>query len=216
MLLKIAWQNVWRNKVRSGVVITAIALGLWAGVFASAFVQGMMKKKIENIIKLEMSDFQIHQPKFTDEFAASLFIPNAAEVQQSIKANPQVLASCSRLISMGMMGSARSNGAIKISGIEPAEEAAVTGINDQLIEGKYFEGVRRNPILISRKTAEKYHFKLRSKPVLTLQTVDGEMISAAFKVVGIYESDNSLFDKMNVFVRQSDLRKLLHMEEGGT
>ncbi len=62
MLLKIAWNNVWRHKIRSFVVITAIALGLIAGIFASAFVNGMMVQKVDSVVKIEMSHFQLHQP----------------------------------------------------------------------------------------------------------------------------------------------------------
>jgi ABC-type lipoprotein release transport system permease subunit len=214
MLLKIAWQNVWRNKVRSLVVITAVALGLWAGVFASAFVKGMMKKKVENVIKLEMSDFQIHQPNFRDELSVKLFIPNPDDIQQNIEQNPQVIATTSRLISQGMISSSASNGSIKIVGVNPEKEAATTGINELLIEGKYFEGSKRNPVLISKKIAEEYRLKLRSKAVLTIQDVEGEIIAGAFRVVGIFESENSMFDKQQIFVRQKDLGKLIKIERG--
>ena len=61
MIFKIAWKNLWRNKVRSFVVISAIGLGLWAGIFGSAFVTGMMKSKVDNVVKNETSHFQIHQ-----------------------------------------------------------------------------------------------------------------------------------------------------------
>ena len=215
MLIKVAWRNIWRSKVRSIVVITAIAIGLWAGVFASAFVQGMMKQKIESVIKLEMSDFQVHKPGFSDEFLAKLYIKDGAEVQSSIHENENVIASSGRLIAVGMIGSANANGSIKIMGVDEQNEALVTGLNEKLIEGRYFEGAKRNPILISKKTADKYKVKIRSKLVLTIQDIDGEIIAGAFRVVGIYETDNSMFDKMNVYVRQNDLRKLMKVPENG-
>lgn len=214
MLLKIAWRNIWRTPTRSIVVIIAIALGLWAGVFASAFVQGMMKQKVDTIIKMEMSDFQFHRPGFTDEFLARLYMPNGEKIRAEVAVEKDVVGSSGRLISMGMIGSAKQNGSIKIVGVNPDDEAVVSGLDTKLFEGKYFEGVKRNPILISEATAEKFRVKLRSKLILTVQDVDGEIIAAAFRVVGIYKTENVIFDKMNIYVRQDDLRKLIKIENG--
>lgn len=214
MLLKIAWRNIWRNTTRSVVVITAIALGLLAGVFASAFTQGMMKQKIETVIKSEMSDFQFHKPDFTDEYLAKLYMENGEAIRSEVATETDVIASSGRLISMGMIGSAKQNGSIKIVGVNPADEAMVTGLNEQVIDGAYFEGVKRNPILISEATAEKFRVKVRSKLILTLQDIDGEIIAGAFRVVGIFKTENVMFDKANIYVQQADLRKLIKIENG--
>jgi len=80
MILKVAWRNIWRNRIRSMVIIIAIALGLWAGVFASAFVVGMMQEKVESIIRLEMSDFQIHHAEYRDEMDVKMGIGNSQQI----------------------------------------------------------------------------------------------------------------------------------------
>lgn len=214
MLLKIAWRNIWRNRTRSIVVITAIAIGLLAGVFASAFMQGMMRQKIESVIKLEMSDFQFHRPQFTEEYLPKLFIPNSKAVMAEVEREPAVAGTSGRLISMGMVASARRSGAIRIMGIDPVNEALVTGLNEKVVDGAWFEGKSRNPLLISRKVADKYGVELKSKLVLTVQDVEGEIIAGAFRVVGIYESGNGMFDEMNIYVQQDDLRALMHIESG--
>lgn len=214
MLLKIAWRNIWRNRTRSIVVITAIAIGLLAGVFASAFMQGMMRQKIESVIKLEMSDFQFHRPQFTEEYLPKLFIPNSEAIMAEVEQEPAVAGTSGRLISMGMIGSARRSGAIRIMGINPAKEAKVTGLNEKVVDGSWFEGKSRNPVLISRKVDDKYGVEIKSKLVLTVQDVESEIIAGAFRVVGIYESGNGMFDEMNIYVQQDDLRALMHIEAG--
>ncbi|MDP6908750.1 MAG: FtsX-like permease family protein [Flavobacteriales bacterium] len=214
MLLKIAWRNIWRNSTRSVVVIIAIALGLWAGVFASAFVQGLMKQKIESVISMEMSDFQFHELGFNDEYLAKLYMENGEAIRSNVATESDVIGSSGRLISMGMIGSAKQNGAIKIIGIEPNDENAVTGLGGRVLEGEYFEGMKRNPVLISKRTAKKFKVKLRSKIVLTLQDVDGEIIAGAFRVVGIYSSENGIFDDTHLYVRQSDLRNMMKIDKG--
>jgi putative ABC transport system permease protein len=90
----------------------------------------------------------------------------------------------------------------------------VTGLNEKVVDGAWFEGKSRNPMLISRKVADKYGVELKSKLVLTVQDVEGEIIAGAFRVVGIYESGNGMFDEMNIYVQQDDLRALMHIETG--
>ena len=214
MLLKIAWRNIWRNRTRSIVVITAIAVGLLAGVFATSFMQGMVRQKIESVIKLEMSDFQFHRPQFTEEYLPKLFIPNSEAIMAEVEREPAVAGTSGRLISMGMVGSARRSGAIRIVGIDPTKEALVTGLNEKVVDGAWFEGKSSNPLLISRKVADKYGVGLKSKLVLTVQDVEGEIIAGAFRVVGIYESGNGMFDEMNIYVQQDDLRALMNIETG--
>lgn len=209
MLIRIAWRNIWRNRTRSLVVIFAIALGLWAGIFASAFVQGMMEGKVNSVIEYEISHFQFHHKQFRDEMLNKHYIDRSSDVEEALSKHPEVLHFSSRLIAMGMTSTANKSGSAKIVGIDTEKEAAVTKLNERLIEGKYFEGVKRNPVLISRRFADKYKIKLRSKLVITLQDKNNEIIAAAFRVVGIYDTGNGIFDELNVFVRQSDLQQLI-------
>ena len=37
-----AWRNIWRNRLRSWVIIIAVALGIWAAIFMTGFAQGMV------------------------------------------------------------------------------------------------------------------------------------------------------------------------------
>lgn len=214
MLFKIAWKNIWRNKGRSSIVIAAIAIGLLAGVFASAFVAGMMKEKLDMVVEKEMSHFQFHEKNFRDEFATELYMKEGAAIEEELQQDSTVKYTSGRVISMVMIGSANQSGAIKAVGVNPDSEGLITGINEKVVEGKFFVGMKRNPILISEKTAEKYRIKLRSKVVLTFQDLEGEITSGAFRVVGVYNTGNGMYDEMNAFVRRSDLSKLMKLPEG--
>jgi ABC-type lipoprotein release transport system permease subunit len=48
-------------------------------------------------------------------------------------------------------------------------------------------------------------YQLRAKIVFTFTDKNGELINQAFKVCGIYNTDNALFDQRNAFVLHSDL-----------
>lgn len=195
--------------MRSFVVITAIGLGLWAGVFASAFVEGMMKSKVNSIIELELSHFQFHVEGFRDDMKAEQIIHKTPRIQNDLEQDESVLHSSARVVTMAMLGTASKNGSVKVSGVNPKDEASVSKLNQKIQKGKFFEGIKRNPIIISEEIANTFKVDLRSKMVLTFQDVNGEIVAGAFRVAGIYNSNNGQYDKLNVFVKIDDIRKLM-------
>ncbi|MCB9246861.1 MAG: ABC transporter permease [Flavobacteriales bacterium] len=212
MLWKVAWRNIWRNRTRSLVIIIAIALGLWAGVFASAFVVGMMHEKIDSLIKLEISDFQVHHPKFRDEQDVRFFIAEPEKLIEGIRREEGVRGVSERLVVNAMISGPGQSGAAQVFGVDPEREAVVSGLNTYIDSGAWFEGIKRNPIVLSHRLAEKYHVKLRSKLVITVQDVHGEITAASFRVAGIFDTKNPPFDDRQVYVRRSDLDALLGSE----
>ncbi|MBS0000707.1 MAG: ABC transporter permease [Cyclobacteriaceae bacterium] len=213
MLFSISWRNVWRNKLRSAVIIIAIALGICAGVFSSAFYKGMADQRIDKAIKTEISHIQVHRPKFRQANDISQFIPEADELAARIGEIPEVSGVSSRIIIFSMASSAETASGVKISGVMPGEESKVTNLHTKLIEGNYFEEERRNPIIVGWKLAEKLNVKMGSKIVLTLQDIDNNIVAGAFRIIGIFNTANGIYDESNVFVKHEDLRRLMELPD---
>lgn len=213
MIFSVSWRNVWRNKVRSLVVIFAIAIGIFAGVWATAFMTGMMNQRIQKVINTELSNIQIHNPDFrkTAEFAN--FIPDANKLMEKIKTIPQVKGVSNRIVIQSMVASAETASGVIIMGINSNDEPTVTNIKEKIIDGAYFEGIKRNPVLIGKKLAEKLNVKVRSKIVITVQDLENDIISGAFRVAGIFSTNNNMYDESHVFVRYSDLATLTGLPE---
>ena len=54
MLLQLAWKNIWRNKIRSGIVLGSVALGLWVGAFMMSYSFGMMNQRLKDAVENEV------------------------------------------------------------------------------------------------------------------------------------------------------------------
>ena len=108
-----------------------------------------------------------------------------------------------------MINSANGSQGVMLNGIDPEKEKAVTGIYSFVKEGNYFTDNRKNGILVGEKLAQKLKLKLRSKVVVTMPSVTGNITSAAFKVIGIYKTSNSTFDGMNAYARKSDISPVI-------
>jgi len=216
MIFKIAFKNVWRNKVRSLIVITAITLGLSGGIFTVSVITGMVDQKIHSGINNEVSHIQIHNPEFLQNYESRYNIPHPDSIAAIILKTPAVKAVCCRSRITGMAASSNSAAGIQIIGVDPQQEMKVftlyTSIPDSA--GGYFKGSRKNQIVIGRKLADKLKIRLKSKVILRFQNPDGNLTEAAFSVNGIFQIANNVFDEINVFVKKIDLDQVTGSDNG--
>lgn len=214
LLLKIAWRNVWRNSLRSFVVIASIAIGIWAGVFVLGLSTGLNNQRQQTAIDNTLSHIQIHNPDFIKDFNVQYRIPDGKAVHDELANNPDVRVFTERVILTGMISSANGVYAARISGVNPETEVQVTTLHEKLLEGEYLTGIKRNPVVISQRMAKKLNVKMKSKVVLTFQKDDGEIIAGAFRVAGIYKTISSRDDELNIYTQATDLHRLLDQENG--
>lgn len=209
MIPILAWRNLWRNPTRTLVLIGAIALGVWAALFMTGFATGMIKSYISNAIDKVVSHLQVHHPDFAEDQDVKLMLDHPDEQAAEIAQRDEVQAVAVRTLANGMISSAKGARGIRVKGVEPAQEAVLTGLDQRVVDGNYLEGKRKNEILISQTLAEKLKVRVRSKLVLNLQDLEGEITPAAFRVVGIFRTGNKPFDEGHVFVTRKDLNRLL-------
>ncbi|MEA1877790.1 MAG: FtsX-like permease family protein [Bacteroidota bacterium] len=236
MIPSISWKNIWRNRVRSLVVITAITLGLFGGLFSSAIFKGMSERRFEEALSKEITHIQIHNPKYLENPEIGFTIPQPSELIDFIKSKESVKAVSSRLKITAMIGSSSSNYGVNVVGVDPEKEKEVSKLYTALLSpeeitkqygiidptdleqfqadsvGFYFENTRRNPMFIGEELAHKLRIKVRSKVVITFQNANGNLTGGAFRVCGIFRTENSVFEQTNVFVRQNDLIGLTGLE----
>lgn len=209
MILIMAWRNIWRNKSRSMVIILSVALGLFAGIMVQALYKGMMRDRIKSLIYTEVGHIQIHEKEFKKDFEPSLYLQHLPSLIQQIKRIPQVKAFATRSIAQGMLASTTGSSGIQMNGINPEQENVVSSLKNKLIAGSSFQSQKKNQLLIGKKLAKKMKLDVGNKIVLTCSDQEGNMVSSAFKIAGIFQSTNSMWDERNVFILQSNLNDML-------
>lgn len=210
MIARLSWRNIWRNKVRSLVVIFAIAIGLTGGLFITGMMNGMTAQQTNNAINNEISDIQIHNPEFLEINNPKFLIDDVDKKINTIKNETLITEVAVRSKATAMASTASKGSGVTIFGIVPDMEKRVTTIHDKIIQGNYFETVGKSqPIVVGEKLAHKLSVDLGKKIVITAQGLNGEMSWSLFRVVGIFKTNDSRFDEMNVFVKKEQLDKAL-------
>ncbi len=217
MIASLAWRNIWRNKTRSLVVITAIALGIVSALVLDSFYLGMVKTFIKDSINKTTAHIQIHTPAFLEDEDVRYVLTRSDLILADLDSMAGVQASTSRVIVNAMMSTSRTSLSLKVKGVDPQRETGVSDLRPYLVEGDYFEGEMRNPILISTLVAEKADIRMGAKVVLTFQDMTGEITSGLFRVSGLFDTGSDIVDQSMGFVAKEDLIRTIdptgHHEE---
>ncbi len=201
MILSISWKNIWRNKVRSLVVIVAITIGLFGAVFGVALMNGMILQRADEMIKNNISHIQIHHPEFRNNFKAKFAIPDLDQLEQKLENSELVASYTSRIKTMAMGTNSYGNVGVIINAIDVEQEKKVTEIYKSIIDsaGTYFESDKENTVLISSVLAKKLkmvQFEITDK---TLEELKNKKVSEEI-IEKLSSIKNELFRKEKDFI----------------
>lgn len=208
MLLKIAWRNIWRSPLRSFVVIGAVMLGVWSVIALMSFSYGLILSFVKDSIQYQTSHIQLHNPEYKEDKELKYTLSNPYEKVEEISKMETVQSTTMRTLVNGMISTSAGSRGGTIRGVVPDTEANTTSLKEKIIEGDYFSD-KKNQILVGKPLAKKLNLKLRKKVVLQFQNKEGDIVAGAFRVVGVFDTKNTIFDENNIFVNRKDLNKLL-------
>lgn len=208
MIAIIAWRNLWRNRARSLIIIVSVALGMWAGSFINAIYYGMGQSRMRIAIDHEVSHIQIHHPAFGDDQEAR-YNMDADSLRAALENRPGVRAFSLRSVASGMLATTSGSRGIRVNGVDPAAEQATRNLAGFVRQGDYLNPEQRNRVLVSTKLAEKLKLDIGNKIVVTLLDTAGAITSGAFRICGLYQSENAPLDELNIFVVKADLDRLI-------
>lgn len=213
MIIKLAWKNVWRNPLRSGVVMAAVATGIWAMIFILSFSFGMVGSYINASIENKTSHIQIHHPEFIEDPEIQFHLDEGSINANTLMKKAVIISATQRIVLQGLVSSAAGSQGAQIKGVIPDLEAELTMLADKVTEGEYLDADRRNPILMSKGLGRKLGVSVNQHVVVNFQGLDGDFRSGRFRVVGWYSTGNVQADEMLVFTRYEDLQRVAELDK---
>ena len=209
MLAKIAWRNIWRNKRRSWVLISAIALGVFCFVGAMTYADGFSIQLVNSSIELSGGHIQIAADGYTDNPTIRSRLDGVAEIEDRLsglsfaRSAPQVLTS-------GMVNSAEQASGVRVVGVDPSKEATVSSIPFRIAEGEYLSvGASNNEVVIGASLADRLNVTLGEKIVVMVSDLDNEVSAGAYRVKGLFTTTSEEYDRMQVFIHLDEAQRLL-------
>ncbi len=190
-LYKIALRNISRNKRRSLLSGSAIAIAAFAIVFLFAFLAGMVDDMEQNLWTYMTGAFRVRNFEF-DKYERlnpmHLAIPDYEILVQDIENDPAVTAVSPRInfpgrIPIGGIGSDEKVNVMGL-GVDFSREVSYQDYERTLIEGRFPEAGSREA-LIGRALAEKLGVDIGGKFTVLSQSGSRGSNAYTFTVVGI-------------------------------
>lgn len=195
MFITLAWRNLWRNKRRTLISISAV---LFAVLFASviqSFQKGTWDHMVDNIARYYLGYAQIHQEGFWDEQT----LDNSFEPQAVPAALYDKLSLTPRLESFALASSGDITRGVLVVGIDPGKEDEMTGLKGRLTNGAYFTE-NSSSAMVAEGLAELLNLKLGDTIILLSQGYQGQNAAGAYPISGIAKFGSPELNKQMVFL----------------
>jgi len=215
MFFQLAWRNIWRNKRRTAIILTAVIIGVWSMIFLGSLMRGIAVGMINNGIATLTGHFQIHHKGYRDDPSVENSISDPSFVENVLQnLLPPGAKWCRRVRVNAVASNARHSTGVTMVGIDPISESKVSFIGSAVSDGRYLTPEDQNGIVIGEALKDKFETKLGHKLVLMSQDTHGEIASRAFRIVGFFSAEMESTEKQFVFVLCQTSQKMLKLGEG--
>lgn len=209
IVYRLAWRNLWRNHRRTLIMLAAVTVGVWAMMFMTSLMRGMVNEMIRDSVKSLPGHVQIHHPLYRDDPNVVNAIPPAAGELLAALESPEVVAWASRVRVPAVISSERESRSVTLLGIDPVRESAISFIANDMAEGRFLESAADSGIIIGRKLADTLDTEIGKRIVIMSQDPDNEIADRGFRVVGLFDSKVQNLEESFVFAGIETTQKLL-------
>lgn len=202
----LAWRNLWRNHRRTLIMLSAISLGIWAMIFLSALLRGMLDDMYERSINSLPGHLQISTQSYLDDpNIENSFAAHQPALQQYLLQHP-TLKAVARLTVPGVITSERDMRGVRINAINPALED-LNSIDLTLLSGAELS-VDDSGIIIGQRLAQRLETDIGRRIVITTQGTEEATRERGLRVVGIYNSDLASLEETEVYLTLANAQAL--------
>ncbi len=213
VIVTLAWRNLWRNHRRTLIMLSAITIGVWAMIFMTALMRGMVDDMLLNGVRNLPGEVQIHHPEYRDDPSINNSIATPDEkLLEALKA-PEVKAWTNRVRVPAVISSERDSRGVTLLGVEPAGEIQLSFDPDSIIEGRFLKDSNDSGIIIGAKMAERLETRLGKRIVIMSQDPENNIADRGFRIVGIYKAKLASLEEMYVYAGLETVQKLLKLDD---
>jgi len=212
MIWKVSYNNLWRRKMRTVVVVLMIAVALSVLTFLSGFYDGWIAQMVSDTLESDTCYLTIYKKGYRLSGKVSDSIESPSRVSIVLQNNNNVKAYFPRLKNEGMISSARYSQGATIYGIDPGQEQGASNLERSLRQGRLKFTPGKKEVILGENLAKELKVKLKNKIVIMGQAKDKSIASAAYRVVGIVRTNNPGIDKLAAFIPLTEAQNLFLLE----
>jgi ABC-type lipoprotein release transport system permease subunit len=198
LLIRLAWRNLWRNKRRTRLTLSAMVMACALLLFSLAIYEGMFFDMIANATEMQQGHVVLANPEWHHDPLIEHTVAGGALDRLQRSRLPGVRGVCGRvacfaLLSCGEGRESRTHPA-ELLGIDPVAEQGVARLGRSIIAGRYLTASATDELVLGEGLAKRLEATVGDEVVLMGQGADGSMVSGLFTLVGVLRTGDSMRD----------------------
>jgi len=211
-MTRLAWRNLWRNHRRTLIMLLAISVGVWAMIFMTALMRGMVDQMIEDGIDALPGYVQVHNPAYRDDPSIENSLPPPGPELREALRDPEVTGWTTRIRVPAMISSERNNRGVTLLGVNPAGEVALGFDPGSIVEGRFLQSAADKGLVIGRKLLDRLETDLGKRVVVMSQGPENNVADRGFRIVGVYKGKLAALEEGFIYAGLSTVQSLLSMD----
>lgn len=219
-ILDMALRNLKRNKRRTILAVSSIALSVMLITFMGGFMAGVLENMVKNLTKNETGHVRIVAKGFEERarfMPVDELIMEPKAIMAAIEAIPELqgklLVTSERILFGTLLSNGPNTKAVMGFAGDPEKEKGLLNLDRSIVEGRYLSG--SGEAILGWKLAEDLGFTIGDDLRVVTQGADYGLHLKKFEVVGIVRTGLNMLDAEVFQVPVADAKDFLRTD-GGT
>ena len=218
-IFDLALRNIKRNRRRTILAVTSIALSVTLTTFLSGVTGGVLDAMVKNITKNETGHVRITTAGYEDR---SRFMPldeliaDPEAIRSAIASDPELKASITAVAERITFGTLLSNGTASVSALgmagDPETERGLLNLDRSVVQGRYLSG--SGEAILGKKAAEDLNLAVGDSLRVVTQGSDYSLRLKRFTIVGLFSTGLNQLDSSAFQIGISDAKDFLRTAGG--
>jgi putative ABC transport system permease protein len=213
-MLKLAFRNIFRNRLRTGLTLAAIVSGVMAIIISGGFVEDVFERLREATIHSRIGHMQVYRKGFM-EFGKrepeKYMVADGAALAKTVGELPHVQDVMRRLNFSGLANNGRADLPIIGEGVEPDKEALL-GTSTTMVAGRQLTEADVNAVMVGEGVASSLKLQPGSMLTLMVNTPEGALNTLEYEVVGVFRTFFKEYDDRAVRIPMASAQELLYTD----
>jgi len=204
--LRLGWRNLWRNKRRTFITLTAVTLSTGILITDYALMDGLLNNAVSNATNLVVGEVQVHAEGYLAKRSIYNSLSHPERILQT--AREHGISAAPRRYGFGLVAVGTKSAGARFWGVDPALERVTFDLAQHLAAGRFLENTSNHRVILGQKLARSLQAGIGSEVVVVVQAADGSLGNELFTVSGILKSAGDNIDRNAALIHASDFVEL--------
>ncbi len=184
---KLAWRNIWRNRRRTLITVSAIVFAVIAAVFMQSMNRGSHEMMLDNMVRFSTGYVQLQDYRYDDESSLdNSFYYDSSVRDRVLNADPNIDMILPRIETFMLAANGAATRGSILLGIDPEKEHRFNELENRLSKGRFIERDDA-AVMLGEGLAERLQLTVGDTLVLIGRGRFGMSASGLYEIAGIVE-----------------------------